>query len=302
MADEQSSAPLGGLLESWRLSMEVAEMSSNTVASYLRGLGSYLKWCGEVAEDPTFAKVQIQRYMVASREEYKHATSTRILYLTALRRFVAWAVEEGEPVLNEVGGVEYPDPGTALPPAITLEIHEALLATCDLKTFVGKRDAALFMMLLTSGCRASELLGVRLEDINVRARRMLVHGKGKVDRVAPFTSATALAVDRYLRARRTNTRVKPSEKALWINRNGGPLLYRGLDSMIGRRAKAAGVEGVHAHQWRHLWAGNFLWDGGDRGSLKLLGGWKSDAMVEHYTQRNAAELALKSYDELYGNK
>lgn len=302
MADERSDDPLGGLLESWRLSMEVAEFSRNTVDSYLRGLASYLKWCAGVAEEPIFSKVQVQRYMVASREEYGHATSTRTLYLTALRQFVAWAVGEGEPILNEVNGVEYPTGGKTLPPAITLEIHEALLATCDLKTFVGKRDAALFMMLLTSGCRASEILGVRLEDINVRSRRVLVHGKGREDRVTSFTPATALAVDRYMRARKTNTRIKASEKALWINRNGAPLLYRGLDSMIGRRSALAGVEGVHAHQWRHLWAGNFLWDGGDRGALKLLGGWKSDAMVEHYTQRNAAELALKAYDELYGNK
>jgi site-specific recombinase XerD len=301
MTDERGG-PFEALLESWRLGMEVAELSKNTILSYLRGVTSYLRWCAQTGQEPTFAKVQIQLYMVASKDECGHATSTRILYLTAIRRFVAWAVEEGEAILNEVGGVEYPTPGKTIPPALTLADHEALLATCDPKTFLGKRDAALFMMLLTSGCRASEILGIHLEDINVRARRVLVHGKGRQDRISAFTSATALAVDRYVRARKTYPSVRSGEKALWINRSGEALQYRGLDSMIGRRAARAGIEGVHAHQWRHLWAGRFLWDGGDRGALKLLGGWKSDAMVEHYTQRNAAELALKAYDELYGNR
>jgi integrase len=59
---------------------------------------------------------------------------------------------------------------------------------------------------------------------------------------------------------------------------------------------------VHAHQWRHLWARTFLRDSGNRDALKLLGGWKSDEMVEHYTQVDAAERALEVYDRVYGTR
>jgi site-specific recombinase XerD len=227
--------------------------------------------------------------------------STRKAYLKGIRRFVSWAVKEGELPANEVASIPSPALGKTLPPSITMETHEAILATCDPKTLIGKRDIALLMMLLTSGCRASELVGLQLADVTVRTRRALVHGKGRQDRVVAYTSETALALDRYIRARRLH-KASAGMSALWLSQRGAPLTYWGLDSMVERRALLAEVGPVHAHQWRHLWARTFLRDSGNRDALKLLGGWKSDEMVEHYTQVDAAERALEVYDRVYGGR
>lgn len=301
MDDDDAEDPLAALLESWALQMEVAETSRNTILLYVRGVNAYREWCAATGTEPTFGKTHVERFIVACKDDYGRSVSTRKAYLKGIRRFVQWAVGEDELAADEVSAIPSPSMGKTLPPSISLEDHAAILATCDPKTLIGKRDAALLMMLLTSGCRASELIGLQLADVTVRTRRALVHGKGRQDRMVAYTSETALALDRYIRARRLH-RAASSTTALWLSQRGTPLTYWGLDNMVERRAQMAGVEGVHAHQWRHLWARTFLRDSGNRDALKLLGGWKSDEMVEHYTQVDAAERALEVYDRVYGTR
>lgn len=301
MDDEGAEDPLAALLESWALEMDVAETSRNTILLYVRGVNAYREWCTATGAVPTFGKEHVERFIVACKDDYDRGVNTRKAYLKGIRRFVHWAVEQGEMAKDEVASIPSPSPGKTLPPSITLETHAAILGTCDPKTLIGKRDIALLMMLLTSGCRASELIGLQLADVTVRTRRALVHGKGRQDRLVAYTSETALALDRYIRARRLH-KAASATTALWLSQRGTALTYWGLDNMVERRALLAGLDTVHAHQWRHLWARTFLRDSGNRDALKMLGGWKSDEMVEHYTQVDAAERALEVYDRVYGTR
>lgn len=292
---------LDQLVGSWDLTMEVANKARGTRTLYKRGVAAYREWCADVGEAPTFDKAHVMRFIVACRADYTRSASTAKDYLKGIKQFVAWAVAEGE--LADKTAAEIPPPalGKVILPSVSIETHQALLDTCDLSSWIGKRDYAIIKFLKAAGARASELIGMELPDLTVRTRRALLHGKGSKDRLVAFDPETALAIDRYLRARR-GVKHSGETKRVWLAQGGQPLTYWGLDSMLTRRAEIADVPAVNAHMWRHLWARSFLRDGGDRGNLKVLGGWRSNEMVEHYTSEDEADRALEAYDRLYGNR
>lgn len=301
MSDDGQDA-LDALIESWQLAMEVADYAPGTRNLYKRGVNAYREWCTDQGVSPTFDKESVQRYVVACKKDYGRKVSTSRDYLKGVRAFVAWAVEEGELASDAVKTIKPPEinDSTVLS-HVQPEQHQALLDTCDQSTFIGKRDIALLRLLRASGTRASEIVGLELAELTVRSRRALIHGKGGRDRLIAYDAETALALDRYIRARRSQPR--SDLPALWLAYGGTRALsYSGFDKMLERRAEMAGVGPVHAHMWRHLWARTYLRDGGDRGDLKVLGGWKSNDMVDHYTLEDAADRALEAYDRLYGNR
>lgn len=292
---------LDQLVDSWELRMQVANKSKGTITLYKRGVAAYREWCTDVGDAPTFSKAHVMRFIVACKQDYGRSASTAKDYLKGIKQFLAWGADEGEIQDRTAAEISPPALGQVILRAVTAESHQALLDTCDLASWIGKRDYAILKFLKASGARASELIGLELADVTVKTRRALLHGKGSKDRIVAFDPDAALALDRYLRARRG---VKNSSytQRVWLAQGGQPLTYWGLDSMLTRRAAIAEIEPVNAHMWRHLWARTFLRDGGDRGNLKTLGGWATDEMVEHYTFEDKAERALEAYDKLYGNR
>lgn len=301
MANEEVD-PLDALIESWQLAMEVAQAPQSTRNTYKRGVNAYREFCADRGIPAAFDKTSVQLYIAACTKDYNRAASTARIYLKGVRAFTAWAAKEGEFATDEVKGIEQPElKGTKALVHVSLEQHQAMLDTCDATTFIGRRDIAILKMLKACGVRASELIGITVDDLTLPRRRALVHGKGSKDRIVAYDADTALSLDRYLRARRRQP--KKDLAALWLTHNGArALTYEGLDKMLERRAATAGVGPVHAHMWRHLWARTYLRDGGAANDLKVLGGWDSNDMVEHYTFEDKAERALEAYDRLYGNR
>ncbi len=291
------------LINSWVLDLEVAKLSRATITLYERGVDAYLEYCDDYECDPTFSSDSVKLFVVAQHEGYGRTVSTAGDYLKGVKRFVAWAVEN-EPTAVPYSGVDrIPKPalGERIMPAVTEEEHEALLATCDLSTWIGKRDRAILGTLDTSGARISELTSMTLAATDVRARRSMVRAKGDRERIVAFEQAVALDIDRYKRARR-NVKGAANETALWLAQGGSPLTSSGVDTMLRRRCEMADIRIIHAHMYRHRWARRYLRKGGQRGDLKILGGWKTDQMVEHYTREDDLERALAAYDELYGSE
>lgn len=301
MANEEVD-PLDALIESWHLAMEVAHAAAGTRNAYKRGVNAYREFCADRNIAPAFDKTSVQQYVVACTTDYNRTASTARLYLKGVRAFTAWATKEGELTADEVKEIKQPElKGTKALVHISLEQHQAMLDTCDPATFVGRRDIAMLKMLKACGVRASELIGITVNDLTLHKRRALVHGKGNKDRIVAYDADTALALDRYMRARRRQ--LKKDLPSLWLIHNGTrALTYEGLDKMLERHAKTADIGAVHAHMWRHLWARTYLRDGGAANDLKVLGGWDSNDMVEHYTLEDKAERALEAYDRLYGNR
>jgi integrase len=149
-----------------------------------------------------------------------------------------------------------------------------LLATCAGKDFDARRDTALILYFLDTGARRSETAALQLADLDFDYQVTTVLGKGRRTRELPFGRRTALALDRYLRARALHRHA--DSPWLWLGQRGRLTAY-GIQQVIRRRAQEAGLPGLHPHQLRHTFCHQWRAEGGNETDLMRLAGWRSPA-------------------------
>ncbi|GAA2611401.1 hypothetical protein GCM10010399_47810 [Dactylosporangium fulvum] len=179
-------------------------------------------------------------------------------------------------------------------PVIRDEDTKRLLDGCRGRSFVNLRDEALIRLYYSTGARLSEVGNLMLDDVDMNTESVRFHGKGSRDRRVRFGPETARAFSRYLRAR-AKRRGADQVPNLWLAERGArPLLPNGIKVRLKRLGLAVGVDGVHAHRWRHNFAHEWHRAGGDTGDLMLLLGWTSEDMPRYYGASAAAERAQES--------
>lgn len=287
---------LRGLFTSWELSLRAARRASGTLATYQKGVDQFLAWCEDNDADP-LDRASVRAW-VAQRLDDGTAPATVKSRLLAVRRFTAWLAEEGEIDTDPFLGIKAPKTDTEVVEPFTDEELRALLDACKVprgatpsETFRGRRDEALFRLMLESGLRAGEVLAITVDDVDLIAGTVVVRrGKGGKGRIVPFGPHTAKALDRYMRDRRKHRLA--STPALWLGDRGKGLAYGGLHWALNARADAAGVKGFHPHRMRHTAAHRWLAAGGSDSGLMAVAGWSSPVMLTRYTRARATDRAI----------
>jgi site-specific recombinase XerD len=172
-----------------------------------------------------------------------------------VRRFSAWLAAEGELPDDPLLGLKQPKLTAKVTPCLTDEECARLVRASGVATYRGgqfmeRRDEALVRLMLETGLRAGEVLGLAVTDIDLSRGVLLVRqGKGAKQRVVPFGPITARAIDRYLRLRRAHALA--GTRQLWLGAYSRTLTYHGLRVALLKRAELAGIKNFHPHLMRH---------------------------------------------------
>lgn len=262
-------------------------LSANTVAAYRRDLLKFEAF----AKKRKLALASVRRDdlvdFLSSLYHQKLESRTVARHLVTLRNFFRFAqVQEvipEDPSLN----LESPKIRRSLPGYLRLEEVEKLLAQPEEKTPIGLRDRAMLEVLYSSGLRVSELIGLRVMDLDRSAGCLRCIGKGDKERIVPIGKKATTLVERYLREARPKLLGKgqlANSSTLFLNRRGGTFSRVGIWKILSAYGRQAGLRvALTPHMLRHSFATHLLERGADLRSVQLMLGHSDISTTQIYT-------------------
>src|SRR5437773_6612021 len=260
-------------------------LSSNTVSAYRRDLVKF----DEFARKRKLSLEAVTRDalvdFLAGLYRQKLESKTVARHLVTLRNFFRFAQIQDlipeDPSVN----LESPKIRRSLPGYLRLEEVERLLTQPDAKTPFGLRDRAMLEVLYSAGLRVSELIGLRVSDLDTKVGCVRCIGKGNKERIVPIGKKALGMVERYLRDARPKLIGKAaSSPTLFVNRRGGPLSRVGVWKILSAYGRRAGLRvALTPHMLRHSFATHLLERGADLRSVQLMLGHADISTTQIYT-------------------
>ncbi|MBI2696076.1 site-specific tyrosine recombinase XerD [Mycobacterium nebraskense] len=272
-------------------------VAANTLSSYRRDLRRYTKHLSDrgIHDLAKVGEDDVSEFLVALRRGDPDSGTAALSAVSAARALIAvrglhrFAAAEGLAELDVARAVRPPTPGRRLPKSLTIDQVLALLEGAGGDSAsdgpLTLRNRALLELLYSTGARISEAVGLDVDDIDTRARSVLLRGKGGKQRLVPIGRPAVQALDAYLvRGRPDLARRGRGTPAIFLNVRGGRLSRQSAWQVLQDAAARAGItSGVSPHMLRHSFATHLLEGGADVRVVQELLGHASVTTTQIYT-------------------
>ncbi|MFC2003477.1 tyrosine-type recombinase/integrase [Chloroflexota bacterium] len=212
-------------------------------------------------------------------------------HVRTLRAFFNWLVVEGLTQNNLAKDLKPPKVTRKVVSTLSDEEIGAILNTFSISPS-DARNRTLFMLLIDTGLRISELVNLKMDDVHMDEGYLKVMGKGKRERIVPIGNNAQSALQRYLFRFRPKPN-NPVTNNVFLSTSSQPLTENSMKLMFTRLAHRSGVYRLHAHLCRHTFATRFLINGGDVFSLQQILGHSTLEMVRHYVNLASSHIAIQ---------
>lgn len=271
-------------------------LSRNTLDAYRSDLSGLARWLSPRGRHLLQAdRPHLLDYLAGrARSGMRPRSSARLL--TSLRRFYRYLARENLIQDDPSARIDMPRLGRPLPKTLSEAQVEALLAAPDTSTALGLRDRAMIELLYATGLRVSELVGLRMHQLNLRQGVVQVVGKGGRERLVPMGEEASQWLERYMRESRPELLARRQTDCVFPSRRAASMTRQNFWHAIGRYARTAGIEtGLSPHGLRHAFATHLLNHGADLRVVQMLLGHSDLSTTQIYT--HVAQARLKTLHE-----
>jgi integrase/recombinase XerD len=261
-------------------------LSRNTLDSYRRDLRQFAQWLERAARKDLLAASQadLQRYLAhrITTQKAKARSSARLL--SSLKRFYQYSLREGRIETDPALKIESPKIPRSLPKSLSEADVEALLAAPKPDAALGLRDKAMLEILYAAGLRVSELVSLKVPQIDVAMGVARVMGKGSKERLVPLGEEAIGWLQRYLREARPALLAGRASDALFVTARARAMTRQMFWFLSKRYARAAGISApISPHTLRHAFATHLINHGADLRVVQLLLGHADISTTQIYT-------------------
>jgi integrase/recombinase XerC/integrase/recombinase XerD len=281
---EMSELDMKNLVNHFGQSNKAEGKSLKTIAWYGEMLHDFIRYLERHSRNVTLANLD----MVSVREFILHEQGRGLSPYTiqgkarALKAFSSWLLNEGYTSENILLRLKVPKAPVNLIELLTSQEIDKLISHQNPLTSIGSRNIAVFILLLDSGLRLSELCNLKYEDAHIEEGYLKVFGKGSKERIVPIGALSQKILWRYVFHFRPDP-ITPGDDYLFLTLDGKPLAVNAIKLILNRWGKKAGVPRLHAHLCRHTYATNFLcYNCGDVFRLQQILGHTTLEMVRKY--------------------
>jgi len=274
-------------------------LRQNSLEAYQRDLIRYLTYLRDRNRVAiSLDRTDVPRYLLALREAGLAPRSVA-RHLSAIRQFHRFLVRQGQATKDPTSHLEAPRPWRRLPGVLNSEEVDRMLAVREVVTPRAMRDRAMLELMYASGLRVSELVGLRLGDVDLSLGVVRVVGKGDKERLVPVGDMAADSLRAYLKEGRPRLESGRASDHLFLARHGRGLTRQRFWQLIKRVALAAGItKSVSPHTLRHSFATHLLERGADLRSVQLMLGHADIGTTQIYTHLSRAHLKAV-YDKFH---
>ena len=265
--------------------------SYNTQISYerdLKKLTEYLLHQG-ITKVQEVSETSLNSYVLYLEKQGK-AASTVSRYIASFKGFFEYCLKQGIISNDPAERLKPPKVEKKFPQILTISETQRLMDGPDLQSDKGIRDRAMLELLYATGIRVSELISLKMEDMNLAMEYVVCHEKSK-DRIIPFGGEAKAALVNYFEKTRKQMVGEAESEYLFVNCSGKPMSRQGFWKLIKYYAEKAGIEKeITPHTFRHSFAAHLLENGADVQSVQKMMGHADVSTTQMYVEMQAGNV------------
>jgi site-specific recombinase XerD len=271
------------------LKCKLEDLSLQTIDDYHRKLGRFLDYCGDCSIRDV-SPVVIRQFLGDVKDRYQLDTASVQRHLVSIKAFFNWAYEEGFFDFKPTVGVRVGHVVKKIVRGLSEEqIRKLLEVVSDGSSVFKSRHGAIVYLLVDCGLRISEVMNLKVTDVDLEHGVLKVSGKGSKERLVRMGFSTRKMLWRYMGSRIGNS------VWLWLNSEGGRCERSVVQHWIKGLGRRMGFP-LHAHLLRHTFAISFLRNGGNVFALQAALGHSSLEMTRRYCQALGFDEVFKSHE------
>ncbi len=260
-------------------------LSEKTIESYTSDLTRFLEFLKDerihtVSDNDTSVILQ----HLKSLHGQGLGSRSRARHLVALRGFYRFLVQEKIIKNDPTRIIDLPKNSLKLPDVLSVDVIKSLLAAPDATKKNGMRDAAMLELLYAAGLRVSELINLKMQDVNLEACFVRAYGKGSKERMVPIGLFAKNKIDIYIETARPLLLKGIVSEYLFVARAGKPMTRQGFWKLVKKYAVKAGITAkITPHSLRHSFASHLLEGGADLRAVQVMLGHVDISTTQIYT-------------------